>query len=75
MLISVEKTESLLIPTDPAENGGKFDPHLRVYGLPIRSSPNPVFLGVTLDSQLGFGAHANKMQQCSSRRTTRSGLG
>ena len=69
VIVCVEKTESVLISTDPAENGGKFDPHLHVHGQPIRASPNPVFLGVTLDSQLGFGAHAAKIQQRIARRT------
>jgi ribonuclease HI len=69
VIISVEKTEALMISTDPAENGGKFNPHLRVYGEPIRVNPNPVFLGVTLDSQLGFGAHATKVQKRIVNRT------
>jgi hypothetical protein len=61
--ISVSKTETLLISTDPQENAGKYDPGLRVYGRPVRVAKEPVFLGVTFDSQLGFSANAAKVQK------------
>ena len=67
--ISVEKTVALLLSTDPADNNGKYDPHLSINGKAIQVEKEPVFLGVTLDSQLGFGAHAKKVQANIARRT------
>jgi ribonuclease HI len=62
MLISVEKTETLLISTHPGEVGGKWNPGLTCYGKAIAVNKNPVFLGATLDASLTFGAHADKVR-------------
>jgi hypothetical protein len=69
VVISVSKTETLLISTDPQESAGKYDLRLRVYGRPVRVAKEPVLLGVTFDSQLSFSAHAAKVQKRNTRQT------
>jgi hypothetical protein len=61
--ISLTKTEYLFISMDLSENSGKFNPHLIVYDRPVVAACNPIFLGVTLDRQLGFSKHARKVQK------------
>jgi hypothetical protein len=48
---------------------GKYDPGLKVYNLPVRVAKEPVFLGITFDSHIGFSSHAAKIQRRITRRT------
>ena len=65
--LAPEKSEALLLTVDPRQVNAKCAPRLVAGGQELRHNPQPVVLGVKLDSQLGFGAHASdaakKMRQ------------
>ena len=56
--IAPDKTEALVISTDPREVNGKARPHLHLCGREISYNPSPTILGVTIDSQLTFSMQA-----------------
>ena len=71
--LSKEKTEALVISTDPREVNGKARPALHLDGQQVKFNPNPTILGVKLDSQLTFTPHtldvaAKMKRRCSALR-------
>ena len=55
--ISPDKTEALVITTDPREVNGKCHPPLRLADRNISYNASPTILGVQFDSQLTFTGH------------------
>ena len=48
---------------------GKLHAQLTINGQQIPDNPEPIFLGVTFDSSLSFGAHASRLRDRLARRT------
>ena len=68
VMVNVCKTECFLVSTHPRECAGKFQPQLTIAGEPVRTNPEPVFLGITFDPTLTFAAHAKKISERVARR-------
>ena len=56
--IAADKTEALVISSDPNEVNAKCRPRLTLNGLDLVYNPEPKILGVHFDSQLRFGPQA-----------------
>ena len=56
--IAPQKTEAVVVTTDPRQVNGKCQPPLAINDQQIRYTAAPEILGVTVDSQLRFTAHA-----------------
>ena len=57
--IAPEKTEAIVISTDPSQVNAKCRPPLNIGGSQLRYNATPKVLGVTFDSQLRFSAHSH----------------
>ena len=60
VLIAAEKTEALVLSSDPWEVNAKCRPRLVLCGSPVGYNAEPVILGVKFDSQLRFGPQARE---------------
>ena len=56
--IAAEKTEAVVITSDPGQVNAKCRPPLSIDGKQLAYNAKPKILGVIFDSQLRFGAHA-----------------
>ena len=60
VMISVEKTEAVVVSLDPRETAGKAQPPITLLERNIDYKKEVTILGVQIDSQLRFGNHAQK---------------
>ena len=67
--MAAEKTEAVVITSDPTQVSAKCRPPLLMNGRQLSYSAEPRMVGVTLDSQLRFGPHARHAAAKLSART------
>ena len=63
VMISVEKTEAVVVSLDPRETAGTAQPPITLLEMKIDYKKKVTILGVQIDSQLRFGNHAQKARK------------
>ena len=69
VLLSTEKTASLVVSLDPRETAGKASTGLNFLGTPIQNNKDIKHLGVHLDTQMSFKKHASEIAKKINKRT------